>query len=74
MKPLVLNDEIGIRYKKLIMRVKHIDLFSWYGITPTKAEQTVYWFMYGKRWKPLVPEHFNCRCIMLNSKFGAYPK
>ena len=32
--------------------MKALGLFSWEGLTPSKAEQTVYWFMYGKRWEP----------------------
>lgn len=46
-------------------------LYRWYGLIPSKAEQTIYWFICGKKWEAISPPMtYNCRCIMLNGKFG----
>lgn len=35
------------------------------GVELTKAERTVYWFLYGKRFSSY-PEHPNCRCAVVD--------
>ena len=35
------------------------------GWTLTRAENTVYWFLYGKQALNGPPQHLNCRCEMV---------
>ena len=41
--------------------IEYFEPWGIWSIPKTRAELTVYWFMFGKRWN-LPPQHFNCRC------------